>query len=34
MIEEHVKRFEQQEKWNEFAKWSWFSKKFSDEVRI
>jgi hypothetical protein len=34
MIQEHVSSFEQQEKWNEFAKWSWFAKKFSDEVRI
>lgn len=33
MIEEHVRDFEHREKWNEFAKWSWFSKKFSDEVR-
>jgi hypothetical protein len=34
MIQGHVNNFEQQDKWNEFAKWSWFGQKFSDEVRI
>jgi hypothetical protein len=34
MIQEHVTYFEKREMWNEFAKWSWFGKKVSYEVRI
>jgi hypothetical protein len=34
MIQERASHFEQREKWSEFAKWSWFGKKFSDDVRI
>jgi hypothetical protein len=33
-IRGHVTNFEQREMWSEFAKWSWFEKKFVEEVRI
>lgn len=32
MIRKNATDFEQQEKWSEFAKWSWFEKKFVEEV--
>ena len=34
IIREHAAYFEQREMWNEFAKWSWFQRKFREEVRV
>jgi hypothetical protein len=33
-VAENVAKFEAEEKWNEFAKWSWFANTLEEEIRI